>query len=194
MATALFSDAGIEWLARPHISRVWFAALDLPSGVQYIHSGVGTFTHDGHDWLGIADPVGGRLVSMSQVEEPVFGQAASINFILSGVTAEFLQEWKAMAREMEGRPADVYWAAFDPETWQIWPDGLVAMFPSGRISSPGLHRIGLGVRAVSLTVESEFAAMNFPTGEQWSDADLQRRYPGVRGFEYLGQQISEQWL
>jgi hypothetical protein len=192
--TTILSPADYQWLQRPHIARAWFARLDLPSGIAYLHSGVGRVTIDGQDWIGVSDPISGRLVSLSQVEEAAFGQAAAITIVLSGANREFIASVHATAREIEGRPADIYWAAFDGETQQIWAGGLKKLFPRGRMTSATIQWSGIGQRAVSLTIENIWQAQNFAPGGRWTSADQRRRWPGDRGLDYIGVEITENWL
>lgn len=191
--SALISPSEMELLARPHCARAWFVTLDLPSGISYLHSGVSRITIDGQEWLPVSDPVSGRLVSISQVEEPAFGQAAAVTVTLSGASREFIQSVHATAREIEGRAADIYWAAFDAETQQISALGLKKLFPRGRMTSPAIQWAGIGVRTVSITIENIFAAQNFPPGGRWNNAGQLQRYPGDLGLEYIGVEISETW-
>jgi hypothetical protein len=189
----LFSEDELAFLTRPHIARAWFLSLELPSGVSYLHSGVGRVTIDGQEWLGVSDPLSGRLVSLTQVEEPQFGAAAAVTIVLSGASRDFIASVHATARQIEGRSADLYWAAFDGETQTIWSAGLKKLFARGRMTSPSIQWQGIGVRTVSLTIENIFQAQNFAPGGRWTDADQKRRWPGDEGLEYIGVEISEQW-
>jgi hypothetical protein len=190
--SAVLSAADMELLARPHVARSWFAQLDLPSGMHYLHSDVGRVTIDGIEWLGVSDPLSGRFVALSQVEEPSFGQAPAITITLSGANREFIQSVHATAREIEGRPANIYWAAFDGETQQIII-GLKKLFPLGRMTSPSIQWSGIGQRTVSITIESAFATQNFAPGGRWNMAGQLQRYPGDVGLEYVGVEITEYW-
>lgn len=190
--SAVFTAADIEALSQPHVARAWFAMLDLPSGVARLHSGVGTIPVGGFSWRGVSDPVGGRLVSLSGVEEPAFGQAAAVQITLTGADRDFLQSVHATRRQIEGREANVYWCAFDGETQQP-VTGLRGLFTRGRMSAPSLHWAGLGVRTVSLTIENIWASQNFAPGRKWNPADQQRLYPGDLGLDYVGQKVSENW-
>lgn len=182
----------MDLLARPHISRAWFAALDLVQGISYLHSGTGRVTIDGVEWRGVSDPLSGRLVGISQVEEPAFGQASAVTLTLSGANREFIQSVHATAREIEGRQADIYWAAFDGESQTIIL-GLKKLFPRGRMTSPAIHWTGINQRTVSVTIENIFASQNFPPGGRWNHAGQLQRYPGDLGLEYVGVDISETW-
>lgn len=190
--SAIISPSDVSLLARPHVARLWFAELDLPQGISYLHSGTGRVEIDGQEWIGVSDPLSGRLVGMSQVEEPAFGQAAAVTLALSGANREFIRSVHATAREIEGRSAELYWAAFDGETQDILI-GLTPLFPHGRMTSPSIQWSGLGRRTVSITIENIFAAQNFPPGGRWNHAGQVQRYPGDFGLEYVGVEISETW-
>jgi len=159
---------------------------------MYLHSGVGKVNLDGIDWLGVTDPIGGRLLGLGTVEEPRFGQAAALSFVLSGVNQAFLKSVYEARGDLEGRPAYVWWAAFNAETQKILiPRKLV--FPRGRITSPKLTWQGIGVRTVTLTIESIFSAQNFAPGGRWNAEDQKRRHPGDRGLEFVGVNVVENW-
>jgi hypothetical protein len=189
--TAIYSADEFDILSGPHVARAWFLEMDLPSGLSRVHSGVGTISIGGYDWRGVTDPIGGQLVELSAVEEPRFGQAVAVTITLSGANLAFFQSVKTDARAIEGVRADIYWAAFDGETGQ-YVIGLKKLFP-GKITAPRLKWSGVGVRAVSITVESIWSSQNFGFGGRWNSADQQRRYAGDKGLDWVGQKIGEQW-
>lgn len=186
----LFSQADMNWLSGPHVARVWFLELDLPSGVARYHNGVGEIEVDGKTWLGVSDPVGGQLVAVSEVEYPRFGTAPTVVVTIAAPSVEFFRSVKQQAREIEGRRADVYWAAFDPETEEV-ALALRRRFP-GRASSPKLARSS-GVRAIRLTIESIWQAQNYPFGGMWSPAGQRKRFAGDKGMDFVGVKVSENW-
>ncbi|MEC9246272.1 MAG: transcriptional regulator [Pseudomonadota bacterium] len=187
---AEFTQADMDWLSGPHVTRAWFGEFDLPTGIRYLHNGVGEVEVEGQTYVGVTDPVGGLLVGISAVEDPRFGQAAKVDIILSGVNVEFFKSVKRDARAIEGRTATLRFGAFDPETGQI--KLFKNMFP-GKMSAPTLHRQGVGTRYVGLTVESFWEAQNFPFGGKWNDADQRRRYPGDKGLQFVGVKVAEKW-
>lgn len=187
---ALFSDGDLTRLQAPHVCRAWFAWLDLPSGEAWLHSGTGRVTLDGIEWLGVTDPNGGRLLGLSQVVEPRFGQAAAVTLTLTGVSSEFLNSFWSSRREVEGRSAKVWWVALDQETQEVLiPRKL--LFARGRMTSPKISTRGVGGRTASLTIESLWSTRNFPPGGRWSPADQKRRYPGDKGLDFVGVDIVE---
>jgi hypothetical protein len=187
---SIFSDADRAFLRRPHIARAWFFDVDLPGGRWLLHSGAGRVTVAGREWFGLSDPFGRQFISISAVEDPRFGQAAKVDIVLAGINADFLRQVKDNARQMEGRSADVYWAAFDQETQEIWSGGLKMLFP-GYLSAPAIQWLGAGVRTVPVTVESLWQSQNYPFGGKWNPADQRRRFPGDKGLDYVGVQVQE---
>jgi len=186
---AIFSEADFDRLEAPHIARCWFAEIDLPAGLKRLHNGVGNITVGGHEWRGITNPLGGQLVSVAAVEDPRFGQAASVGIMLGGITVEFWREIKGMAREIEGRRCDLFWSEFDPETGEIGIT-LKKLFP-GKITAPSLHRAGPGIRSASFVIESMWQSQNYPFGGRWNASDQERRYPGDKGGQFIGVKVME---
>lgn len=187
---AVFSTHDMSLLSGPHVARCWFGDFDLPSGRQRLHSGVGQVVAGGYTWKGVSDPIGGQLVSISDVEDPRFGQAAKIDITISSVNLEFFRSVKGDARGIEGRPATIYFGMFDPETEDLIM--FRQLFP-GFMSSPSLHRHGVGGRYIGLTIESFWEAQNYPFGGRWSPADQRRRYAGDKGLDLIGVKVSEVW-
>lgn len=190
--SAHFTAAEIEALGRPHVSRAWFAELDLPSGLARLHSGVGTVAIDGVEWRGVSDPVGGRMVSISGVREPAFGQAAAVTIILSGADRDFIRSVHATRRDIEGRSANIYWCAFDGETQQPITT-LKGLFTRGYMSAPSISWSGLASRSVAITIENIWSAQNFKPGNRWNPTGQRELYPGDKGFDFVGVKVNESW-
>lgn len=187
---ALFSQADMDWLAGPHIARCWFGEFDLPSGYAYLHNGVGRITVGGQVWTGVSDPIGGQMVAVNSVEDPRFGQAAKVEILIAGVDVAFFRSVKDDARDIEGRSAKLKFGAFDAETGEV---RLFKQLLPGYMTAPSLHRQGVGVRYIGLTIENFWEAQNFPFGGKWTDADQRRRYAGDKGLQFVGVKVSEQW-
>lgn len=188
---SVFTDADMDRLAAPHVARAWFLELDLPSGFARFHSGTGRKTVGGYEWRGVTDPISGQLVSLSNIEEPRFGQATAMQVTLSGANAAFFKSVHDVARDLEGRRADLYFAMFDGETQELI-GGMRKVFP-GKMSAPSLTWAGIGIRAVSLTIESIWASQNYPFGGKWNGADQRRRYAGDKGLDFVGVKVGENW-
>lgn len=190
--SSYFTDDEIAALESPHIARAWFGQFDFPDGMKYWHAGTGKKTIDGNEYIGVSDPVRGQLVSIGQVEEPQFGQAAAVQIILAGASIAFIQSVKANELAIEGRSATILWAAFNTETGAM-VTGLVPLFPRGKMSSPSISYQGIGKRYVSLTVENIWSSLNFAPGGRWSAAGQHARYPGDKGFDFVDEKAQEVW-
>lgn len=191
--SAFFTPDEIEALGRPHVARAWFAELDLPAGMTRLHSGVGTVTIDGLKWRGVSDPIGGRMVSISGVREPAFGQAAAVTIVLSGADREFIRSVHATRSDIEGRSANIYWCAFDGET-QRPITGLKGLFTRGYMSAPSISWSGLASRTVSITIENIWSAQNFKPGNRWNPTGQRDLYPGDKGLDFVGVKVDEGWV
>ena len=189
--TRLFDDTDLEALSAPHVGRAFFVMLDLPDGITRLHNGVGRANIGGYEWRGVTDPIGGRLASLSEIEEPQFGSSPAIQIILTGVDVAFMRSVKSLARQIEGRPAEVYFAVIDPETMEVLID-LRRIF-MGSMSAPSLSWSGVNSRMVGLTIESIWSGMKFPSGGKWSSADQKRRYPDDLGLDFLGVEVEDNW-
>lgn len=188
---AVFTEDELAKLRRPHVARAWFLEMDLPTGVSRLHNGTGRVAVNGQEWRGVTDPLGSQMVSLNNIEEPRFGQAVAVEVTLSGANRDFFKSVHATARAIEGRRADLFWAAFDGETEELIIP-LKKLFP-GKLSAPSLKWSGVGLRTVTVTIESIWSSQNYPFGGQWNPADQRRRYPGDKGLDFVGVKVSEQW-
>jgi len=187
----LFSPTDLDALSAPHVGRAWFVDIQIPGNRLRLHNGVGRVSVGGHEWRGVTDPIGGRLVSIAEVEDPQFGQAPAVQIGLTGVDVAFVREVHATARDLEGVPADVYWAMFDPETGaELIP--LRRLFP-GTLSAPLISWPGPGRRAVAFTIESVWSGKNYQPGRKWNGAEQRRRYPGDLGLDFVGVKVADNW-
>lgn len=188
---AQFSEADLEALSGPHVARAWFGEFDLPSGYARLHSGVGRVTAGGYEWRGVSDPIGGQMIGVSAVEDPRFGAAPKVDIIIGSVNLEFFRSVKTDARSIEGRFSQIWFGMFDPETMNV--TAFKPMFP-GQMSRPRLKWQGVGTRYVQITVESMWSSKNYPFGGKWSSADHRRKWPGDKGMDFVGIEITEQWI
>jgi hypothetical protein len=181
-------------LRAPHVGRIFCVELVFPDETKRLHNGYGDvdLTLDGtsYTWRGMSDPLGGVLVSMSEIEDPRFGSAPTISIALTGVDAAYLKSIKDIARDIEGLEANVYFCVVDPEepndTGLIVP--LTPLFPFGRMTAPALKRSATE-NTILITIESFFQSQNYPFGGKWSDVAQQKRYPGDLGLSEMGTQV-----
>ncbi|WP_226576756.1 transcriptional regulator [Acuticoccus sediminis] len=188
----MITEADKEKLRAPHIARAWFLDLQLPSGRRRLHTGDSQVTIGGYTWEGVVDPLGGTLVTLSEIQEARFGTAPIVRAVLSGAPVAFLKEvWD---NDAEGARADLYWAAVDGETGAVLID-LTLLF-EGRLTAPRFVWAGPGKSRVhiGIGIESINAALNFPSPNMdWTPAAQRARWPGDRGLDWVGSDIIEEY-
>lgn len=185
---AVFVAADLDALEAPHVCRATFADIQLPSGRRRFHTGMGTVSIGGHDWEGVADPFGGQLVQVGQIQEPRLGEAPSVSIAISGANAEWMKTlWDD---DVEGAPASLYWAMFDGETGDVVLD--LRLLVEGRLSAPQFRWLSFRTAEIAVTVESKYSSLQYPTPEmEWTTASQRRRYPGDKGLDFLGSDLVE---
>lgn len=181
-------------LGGPHASRIFCVELVFPDETKRLHNGFGEveLTVNGvlQTWRGMSDPLGGVLVGMSEIEDPRFGSAPTLDISLSGVDAAYLKSIKDIARDIEGLEANVYFGVVDPE--ELNDNGLTVpltpLFPFGRMTAPALSR-SAKENITLITIESFFQSQNYPFGGKWSDVGQQKRYTGDLGLSEIGTEV-----
>lgn len=186
---ALFSADDRAWLRAPHVGRAWFGEIETPSGTTYLHNGVGRITVGEQEYRGVSDPLG-QLVDISDIEDQRFGQAAKIDVVIAGVSAESFKQWKEYAREIEGLSATIRFGVFDPETLNI---RMFKQMVPGKVSSAKLFRKGVAERYIGVAIEGFWQSMNYPFGGKWSPGDFRQRNSGAKGMDFIGVTVSEVW-
>lgn len=183
----LFPDTIAHALAGGRVECAWLIHFAFTSEPVRVWTGFGTLaTSDGHQWSGL-----GQLASVSGIEQAVNGQAPQAVFTLSGIDAQTMRlardEYEA---EVKNRIVTVliqFFGVDDPED----PDNqrvLDAPFPlwSGRCLAPVFTLTAEGERTVAIEAESLFSLRSRPQYAMYTDADQQHRFPGDRGFEFVG--------
>lgn len=186
----IFNDTDAIALRAPHVSRAFFLELALPSGTVRYHTGYGKIEIDGVEWIGAADPIGGRLVTIGRLTQSTIGKAIDQTIVLSGADSSFVRSVRDTAAQIEGAAAAIYFCLFDPETEGALTD--LKLMSKGHMTSPKRSREG-SVRQISLTLESVWSVLNFPGARRWNGADQRRLYPGDAGLDLIGVDVKEQY-
>ncbi len=174
-----------------HVCRAWFVEMDLPAGTARFHNGTGTQTVAGVEWHGVSDPIGGRMAVVQSVREPYLGEASAAQITLIGADPTFLRSIHDIRNDIEGRACSIKFGVFDQES-QTMIGGFFDLIPRGFLSAPVMHRSGIGVCVVTLTVESMWGAKNFAPGGRWNGAGQRERFPGDLGLNFIGHKIIEE--
>lgn len=157
-------DAALQASAKTAIT---LAALDFTSGVVRVTDCPYDVTWDGYTWTGL-----GRLGSIEMIAEGGDLQARSIKFRLSGIPAAVRSV--LLTTYYQGRPAQVWFAAMNPDTHQILEDPVGPF--QYRLDSP---QISLGQQAtIELPAADRVADWDRPRVRRYNDADQQAVYPG----------------
>lgn len=181
----------LDKLSGKNVCINWFLEINLPTGWEYLHTGAGVTTLDGKEWRGVGDPIGGRLIAMSDVEEGRFGQASAVTITLSGADRAFIKSIHDMSGSIEGREANLYFGLFNAETAELVAN-LRNPFP-GRLTSPRISFGELGKRTVTIVIESFWSGQNFPFGGKWNFAGLRKANAGDLGGSLIGVDTEEQY-
>ena len=148
-------------------------------------------TSDGRTWQGL-----GALGSISGIEQAVNGDAPEASFMLSGVDAQVVRLARdEFLTEVKGRIATVYIQFFgvddaaDPDNQRV----LDAPYPiwAGRCMTPDFTFGEDDDRSIAISAESLFSLRSRPQFSMYTDADQQHRYPGDKGFQFVGSLINK---
>lgn len=164
--------AAIAWKARP----VLFAEFDFASGVIRVHSGRGTVSWGGYDWLGM-----GRFGSVTSVDENSELAKKTITYSLSGLPGDIIAI--GLNEHYQGRSARLY-LGFKSLTTNTLVD-TPELLDQGRMNT--IETEEGDTCSVSLTSESRLSLWDRPVIRRLTNADQQSRFPGDRGFEFINQ-------
>lgn len=189
---SLFPETIALALAGGTVQAAWLVRFDFASAPMRLWLGHGELvTADGARWKGM-----GSLASVDGIEQAVNGMAPQATFTLSGIDAEIMRlargEYEA---EVKGRRVTALIQFFgvddpaDPDNQRV----LDAPYPlwSGRCLAPNFAIGEDGNRSVSIEAESLFSLRTRPRFAMYTDADQQHRFPGDRGFEFVGALVNK---
>lgn len=166
-----------------HVRKITFIELrfDAPTGTQYLHDGVGSYTWGGHTWTGL-----GALGAIGDVEESDDLSANGTVYQLSGVNSTLLGE--ALAEQIYERLAIRYEGFIDD-------NGALVDTPH-ELRRDFMHTMptvrGGEVDTITLNCESEMIRDNRAPGGMFSDEDQQVLFASDTGFQYVPQMIDAQ--
>jgi len=161
---------------------VLLCRLDFESDPLLVHSGVGTITHDGEDFLGI-----GAYGGVSEVTEGSDARPYDVDLSLSGIPTEFLAT--TMGEQYQGRGAALYIGLLDAdhqvidEVKQIW---------SGYMDYPD---IVLGETAtIAVRCRGRANDWNRARVIRYTKEWLRSVYPDDSGLDYVTQMVDRSIL
>jgi len=157
------------------IRPVLLCRLDFESAPVLVHSGVGTISHDGEDYLGL-----GSYGGVSAVTEGNESRPYDIDLSLSGIPTEFLAE--TMGEQYQGRGAILFVGLLDSDLQVI--DDIKKIW-SGYMDYPD---IVLGATA-TIVVRCRGRANDWskPRLTRYTKEWLRALYPDDSGLDYVAQ-------
>lgn len=157
---------------------VFFVELDFDTDPIYLHTDLGEITTDGHTWLGT-----GGLGTISPIEETEELKSVGIKLTLSLTDESSGSIFEELTQQdFYQRPVIIKFSARNTVTGALL-DTPFELFRGFADVPEGEH--GERQSFVSLLVEEEFASGERSNGRLYSDAQLQKDYPGDLGFEFL---------
>jgi hypothetical protein len=158
------------------VAPVLFADLDFPSGHVRVHSGVGTITWGGYDWLGV-----GTFGDISGLTESAELERKTVTYTLRGVPNDLISV--VLGENYQGRTDRVYIAFFNTTTYQMVADPH--LLHSGLMDVTAIKESS--TCTITVTSESRIASWSRPVVRRYTDAEQQRRFPGDKGLEFISQ-------
>ena len=170
-----FSTAVNTALQAQNVNLVMFAKLEFPSGTLYVHNGLGTYTWDSQNWLGVGD-----LGSISKVEEGVDVSPYAITLTLSGLDATI--SGAALTEDYFMHPVTVYLGVLDSDDTLI--DTPIQVW-AGFMDQMNLTVGADGGDAIQLIAESELSRFDKSKNLMYTNANQQQRYSGDLFFSHI---------
>lgn len=153
---------------------VLFAELDFASGFVRCHSGIGTISWGGYDWLGV-----GTFGIVSAVEDSSDLQRKTMTYTLNGIPTEMIS--LVLSQQYQGRTANLYLGFID-RTTGIFTD-TPFIIDKGKMD---ISTIEEGATlSVTVSAESRMAAWDRPIIRRYTNAEQQSRFAGDLGLEYI---------
>jgi|TARA_Y100000034_G_scaffold133845_1_gene200627 hypothetical protein len=169
--------------ATAHIRVLTFAKIELDSGTQYLHTGVGRYTWDDPDdgtqnWDGV-----GEFGGIGVIEEGEDLSPYGMTLMLSGLDASLMDEIQNQQYYL--RSVTLYLGALNVDTGGLLadPDEIWAGFMDTGTISLGENN------GIVVQCENEFATFDQANNRTFSDADLQNEYSGDLFFNHLASMV-----
>src|SRR5690606_25927271 len=155
-----------------HVHQVLLGKFEFDTPV-YVHTGVGTITYDGNDYLGVGDFAG-----VSSVEESEDLSPALARFVLSGFDSTFLSE--ALDSGNYGDVITIYEGyrkddgTLEDDPWIIWKGTFeYSEFVRGQQN------------AIAVIGKHDLAVLDEADGSRFTDEDQRNRFSGDLGLSHV---------
>jgi hypothetical protein len=194
---SLFPETIARALAGGKVQAATLVLFDFATQPMRLWLGGGTLdANDGTQWQGT-----GTLGNMTGIEQAVNGTAPQATFTLSGIDATVLRLARdEFADEARGRLVRVYIQFFgvedagDPDNQRCLDNPYPVW--AGRMLTPSFSFDGgddkkPAARTVTVSAESIFSLRSRPRWSMYTDSDQQQRYPGDKGFQFVGSLVDK---
>lgn len=178
----LFAPVGAAYLAGRRIKAfmgfrfVWNPGIDETVGPEYFFLGQGVLVSGGQTWYG-----GGRLVSVSDIEQGLKLEAPKTTFTVSGVDSDIVTETLLLEPSIYyNQPVFGYYLYFDANDAGYVALGSPLLFWTNTMKSLSVSD-ELGKSTISIETEGPFFKRKRPIHGTLSDVDQQFRFPGDLG-------------
>jgi len=147
--------------------------LELDSSTIAVHSGLGTVTFGGQDYLGV-----GTLGTVSNMKEASTVAPTGISLTLSGIPPEYIA--LIVGTHYKGRPATVYVGLLN-HSHELIEDPMVGF--RGRLDYADVE---MGETAsITLSAESRLVDWSRARVSRYTHEDQQAKFPGDMGLEFV---------
>jgi len=160
-----------------------FVMLTFSTGPQYIWSGIGSVTWNGHTWTGL-----GPLLQLSPISDAATVEPRGASVSLSGLDATLLP--LAMADFVLGLPAAIYLGLGSGGTLIATPITSWA----GRMDQCSIDVTGTDA-TITIALENRLLDLNISTERRLTNQDQQMTWPGDLGLAFVDgiQELTIYW-
>ena len=152
---------------------VLMAEMDFSGGYVRANTSPYTLSFEGNDYLGV-----GNLGSIETITESSGLQALGIQLTLSGIPSEMIAI--ALGEHYQGRSCRIFMGLLD-ENHELIADPIEIF--TGRMDTMDIE--SGTTSTITVSAESRLVDWERPRIRRYTDADLQREYPGDLGLEYV---------
>ena len=178
MTRAAIGAATLARIEEDSTSLIVFVELQLDSGTERLHTGIGTIAWGGNSWEGAGD-----LASFDETSESVGLNPEPIRMGLSGLSTDITN--MVFTEDYYRRGVLAYLGALNDDFTLVEDPGL--------ISSHIINQLEMTMAdpeqgdTVLLTGESELAIFDRTKLNRYTDKQLQTEYSGDLGLQYIDQ-------
>lgn len=163
-----------------HVQSILFVQADFDSGTQRYCTAGATVAWNGQNWLGT-----GGLISIDPIKESTSVESVGLRVTMSGVPSSMVS--LALSETIQGRAITIWVDAMDASGVPIAsPPQIYA----GRMDTMVIDE-SADTATITVTIESEMAALMKAAVRRYTDADQQKAYPGDLIFNYIPQMVEK---